>query len=514
MASSEVAARGSLLSRSKEPGTGSGELPSHDGTPAVPDRDAWVAALKGEMRSLLGDERSQRWFGALTVLEDDGNTITLGVPNLFVLEWIEQRYLPQLEAAASRLLGPRKMKLHVDGRLFRRFREDEAEFLRRQAAEAQSSPGPVANGRVPTAAEAAAGDVPVAGAQDAMPAEASTSGTHSGLNERHTLENFVVGACNHVAYSAGMEVLRKPGSAYNPLYIHGDSGLGKTHLLQGLTRRFFRQGERDIRYLTCEAYVGQFVRAVQERTLERFRRRFLSLGVLVLDDLAAICNKEKSQAELLHTIDGITAAGGQVILASDVAPARIPDLPAQLRSRLLSGLVCKLKPPDDRTRSAILEQELARWQLDLAEDVKRVIAESGRRNVRELIGALVKVAAVATLLKEPVTAARARALLEEQLDRDRRAVDLERIATVVGDYYRVGVDALCSRSRERSISSFRHIAIYLARTLTDHSLAEIGRFFGRRNHATVNSSFRKILAGVKSDRELKREVEDLNARLR
>ncbi|MEE8143465.1 MAG: chromosomal replication initiator protein DnaA, partial [Planctomycetota bacterium] len=330
-----------------------------------------------------------------------------------------------------------------------------------------------------------------------------------GLNERLTLESFVVGSCNHMAFNAGIEALRRPGHDYNPLFIYGGSGLGKTHLLQALTREYFRNGLRKIRYLHCETFMNSFIKAVQDRTMERFRNYYRSLEVLVLDDVQILEKKERTQLELLHTLDILGTRRRQVIIASDSRPQDIRELQKQLQGRFVAGLVCRVEVPDYPTRLTILTQQAREAGAVIPEGVLHLIADSFHKNVRELSGALVRVVAFASLLKEPLTEARALDILEDQLWRERRGPTLDSIVRIVTQRFSVPGGDLRSRSRARTTSCARQVAIYLGRVLTEHSLAEIGEYFGGRNHATVNFSFRKVQKLMLEKREFQLEIEDL-----
>lgn len=341
-----------------------------------------------------------------------------------------------------------------------------------------------------------------------------SGGAGSQLNDVLTLDSYVVGSCNHVAFNAGMEVLRQPGRSYNPLFVYGDSGLGKTHLLQGLTREYFRQGVRQIRYLPCEEFVNRFVRSVQARDIDKFRRLFHRLKVLVLDDVHVLQNKPQSQVELLHAIDAIASAGGQVVLASDSRPNAIQKLQKQLLGRFVSGLVCRIQPPDYPTRLAILRRESMARGVDVPEDVRHAIARQQHKNVRELIGALVRVVASASLLGAPLTEASALEALEDTTWSGHRPVNLERILELQASRHGLPEAEFKARSRARSISLARQEAMYLARVLTDHSLAEIGRFFGGRNHATVNFAFQKVRTRMNEEASYQQAIEGAIRRLR
>lgn len=481
--------------------------------------------IEASLLEELGDSKYQRWFGSVKLVEDNGETLVLGVPNLFIQGWIERRYQDLISAVCRRVVGPRRVSLRIDGELYRTFRQAESRFLDQIEDQAQPtsptesaqlvplSPEPLLT---PSDTEPNLGDDSTA-VEVRLPADEPVldvrRATIDGLKADHTLDRFVVGACNHVAFNAGMDVLRLPGKSYNPLFVYGGSGQGKTHLLQGLTRELFRRGVRSIRYITCEGFVNRFVSALRNRTLEKFRQRFQSLRVLVLDDVHVLQNKPQTQMELLHTIDAIATAGGQVILASDSRPQAIQKLQKQLQGRFVGGLVCRMDPPDYPTRLKILQQEAKNRGVVVPDAVFHLIAKEYYRNVRELIGALVRVVASSSLLDEPLTERSAARILEEHGGGE-PAVSLEGISGIAATRHGLQVADLQSRSRARTVSLARQEAIYLARVLTEHSLAELGRFYGGRNHATVNFAYGRVVERIAEDEAYRREMEDLVAQLR
>ncbi|MEM7166987.1 MAG: chromosomal replication initiator protein DnaA [Planctomycetota bacterium] len=470
-----------------------------DSLGATTSLDAIWAAVLGDLETSLSAEKVARWFGSTSLLADDGAVVTVGVPNLFIQEWVQQRYLGAVQASVAARLGARRVKLRVDGQLYREFRRDEARFLEAQplAALGENAPAPGRAGAV----DGEGGPYP----EQLRPGRAQAKNP---LNDNFTLQRFVVAACNHVAFNAGLEVLHKPGKVYNPLFVFGGCGLGKTHLLQAIAREYFRHGRRRIRYLSCESFTNQFVQSLRKGNLDAFRNKFHNLEALVLDDVQILENKVKTQLELLHILDAIHGRGGQVICASDMRPRTIPNLHEQLQGRFISGLVCKVEAPDFGARLAILRGEAARVAVDVPESALHRIADAFSGNVRELIGAFVRVAAFGSLIQEPLTEDRVQSILDEQVWNQRRGVTLDGIVELVASRFGHTPDTLRSRSRVRSVSEARQLAIYLARVLTEHSLAELGTYFGGRNHATVNFAFRRVEKRIQDERPLGREVEE------
>ncbi|MGE4633063.1 MAG: DnaA/Hda family protein, partial [Planctomycetota bacterium] len=312
--------------------------------------------LRLAITSTIGEMRMKRWFQDVTPSGLDDGVLRLMVPSRTALEWIENNYGDTL-CREARQAGLESIQL-----------------IPARGSSQQSSTSPQVHSEAATVGRSAvvrdldlalgAATHPDSGERSAVSRprtrDGAIPGGPAGLRKDLTLERFVVGKSNLVAHSAALEILRTPGVSFNPLFLHGGSGLGKTHLLQAITRKFFIQGERDIRYVQCESFVHQFVRALRQQSLERFRTSFRDLKVLVIDDVQMIAGKRSSQQELLETFDAIAAQGGQVLLACDVPPRKLLHLHQQLQNRFSAGLVVRVDPPDMETRVSILQQEVIR----------------------------------------------------------------------------------------------------------------------------------------------------------
>lgn len=466
--------------------------------------------LRLAITSTIGEMRMKRWFQDVTPSGLDDGVLRLKVPSRTALEWIENNYGDTL-CREARQAGLESIQLIPAG-----------------GSSQHSSTSPQVHSEAATVGRSAvvreldlalgASTHTDSGERSAVSRsryrDGSIPGGPAGLRKDLTLERFVVGKSNLVAHSAALEILRTPGVSFNPLFLHGGSGLGKTHLLQAITRKFFIQGERDIRYVQCESFVHQFVRALRQQSLERFRTSFRDLKVLVIDDVQMIAGKRSSQQELLETFDAIAAQGGQVLLACDAPPRKLLHLHQQLQNRFSAGLVVRVDPPDMETRVSILQQEVIRSGVQVPPEVLRHIADTVRRSVRELLGTLVRVVAECELSGTPVTMLRTRAILEPISAVSRRRITIEDIVVRVASRWGVPPEEILSRSRTRNTSMARSVVTYLARILTDHSLAEIGEQLGGRSHATTSSSFRKVQRLISADDSLRDEVERLVRDLR
>lgn len=503
--------------------------------------DDWKA-VRDALRARLGEDRYRRWFGFshFERSSSDGLVVEVGVPNLFIRDWIERSYLEDLRVVCREHAGTEQVRLRVAGEPFRRFRDAEREFLAEQAPAGKGtqvagfnvppdvdpetlfptaepgSPRPGAGRPAPGSDERAGPDsaavapwrqLELPGARRRRP----TALRH--LDDRLTLDQLVVGKCNHVAYNAGLTALEQPGGAYNPLFIFGGSGLGKTHLLQGLTRAGYVGGERRVRYLSCEEFANRFIRAVRERSVEEFRAELAAARLLVIDDVQMLRNKKQTQQALLHTMDAVARAGAQMILASDTRPQELDGLHEQLRGRFVSGLVCRVGVPDYPTRVAILQREATRLGTGLPGDVLHVIAEVRHANVRELIGGLVQVHAESAIGATPVSEARVQEILERTAGVTPRGVTLDSIVATVARQHGMTAEELLSPSRARTVTAARQVAMHLARELTGRSLSEIGAHFGR-NHSTVKFSLKRIAERRASDPMLSDRLDALIRELR
>lgn len=464
--------------------------------------------VRGELLAALGPGRTDRWFGGVTPSGLEDGKLVLHATSSFIAEWIRTTFGARIDAivrARSGLAGtrfvvsaPRLLDSPPDHPLSAPAADAPAEVVSRGPRAGEGVPAEPAPTASPAASRHAHGTVPEP-LRDVSPSL--------------TLERFVVGQCNRFAYEAGIEALRHPGRAYNPIFIYGGCGLGKTHLLQGMTREFFRQGERRIRYLPCEGFVNRFGQAVRRKETSAFRERFRSLRVLVLDDIQIVAGKDRSQLELLETIDAIAAAGGQVIFASDARPADLPGLADKLLGRFVSGLVCRVTEPDLETRLAILRQEARSARIHVPPEALQFLAEHSGSNIRELIGAWVRVLAQGSLLGVPITPGMVAEVLEESGTPAAR-VSISAIIEAVGRRFGVPPVEFHGPARSRTVSLARHLAIYLARILTDHSLSEIGAHLGGRRHATASAAYRRIQNALAADAQLKAEIDRLIAILR
>jgi chromosomal replication initiator protein len=336
------------------------------------------------------------------------------------------------------------------------------------------------------------------------------------LNSRYTFDSFVVGDGNRFPYAAAIAVSEAPAQAYNPLFIYGDSGLGKTHLLHAIghyTLRLFP--DRQVKYVSSEEFTNDFINSIRDDRASAFHRRYREVDVLLVDDIQFLENKERTQEEFFHTFNTLHGLQKQIVISSDRTPRQLSTLEDRLRNRFEWGLITDVTPPDLETRIAILSKKASQEGLPVPEDVIEFIATHVDRNIRELEGALIRVAAYASINREALDRRVAETVLRDLiLDRKRPEITPQMIMVETSGYYDIGLDELCGASRSRQLVTARQIAMYLCRELTDLSLPKIGQLFGGRDHTTVMHAERKIRESMAERRPIYDQVTELTNRIR
>lgn len=330
------------------------------------------------------------------------------------------------------------------------------------------------------------------------------------LNPRYTFEGFVVGPSNRFAHAATLAVAESPAKAYNPLFIYGGVGLGKTHLMQAMCH-YVSEMNKDLKsfYTSSESFTNELINAIQNRTTPKFREKYRKVDVLLIDDIHFIAGKEATQEEFFHTFNTLYDAHKQIVLSSDRSPKTIPGLEERLISRFEWGLVTDVQPPDFETRIAILKKKAARNSMVLPEDVTYLIAEKIKTNIRELEGALIKVIAYASLENKPITQALVRDVLKDVLLEGERKISIETIQKKVADYFDLRISDMKTKKRNKQIAYPRQIAMYLTRELTNLTLPNIGENFGGRDHSTVIHACEKIQKDLKRNQNVKNLINRL-----
>jgi chromosomal replication initiator protein len=440
--------------------------------------------VQDEVRQRIKKEQFETWFRRATLKSASDEKVTIAVQNTFARDWLKGNYASELRQAVEAVFGPeRTIEVEVDAEL---------------TVADRPTPTPEAAPALPAA--------PLAAAQPARPANLLWA-SDVVLNQQYRFDNFVVGPCNRFAHAASLGVSESPGSAYNPFFLHGNVGLGKTHLLQSLCFTLLESApETRILYLSCETFVNHFIGALENGDLQKFRHKYRNVDVLVVDDIHMLANKERTQEEFFHTFNTLYNAGKQIVLSSDSPPKEIPTLQERLVSRFKWGLVTEIESPCYETRMAILKRKSKQRGNELSDEVARLLAEHIDTNIRELEGAVTRVIGFANLAGQPVTPELARRVLRDVFAVHRGQPSMEDVLKVVTAHFGVKVTDLQSRRRTNAIAHPRQIGMYLTRKITRHSLEEIGGFYGGRDHSTVVYAVEKIERQMREDEDFRRLI--------
>ena len=448
------------------------------------------------LREELSDTTWNMWLSGIEPVSYDGSTLVLGVPNTLTRERVEGRFLPLITQAVSSAAGhPVDVHLRVAERV-----EIDLEPVGAAVPLVTAPPGPRATERL----------------SPALAPERPRDGGAVALDPRYTFESFVAASSNRLAHAAAQAVAETPGRSYNPLFIYGDSGLGKTHLLHAIGN-YVQENftTRTVLYVTTETFMNDFVDSLRMSTTIAFKRRYRECDVLLIDDVQFMENKEGLQEEFFHTYNDLHGRGKQIVLTSDRPPKSIETLEDRLRSRFMSGLITEVDPPDLETRLAILRKKAEDDHDDIPDDVLEFIATHVKNNIRELEGALIRVTAFASLSREPISLELAERVLADIVSSgEARRITPQMILDATADSYGFSVDAICGPSRTRPLVTARQVAMYLVRNLTDYSYPAIARVFGGRDHTTVIHAVDKITTQMKERRQIYQQVTDLIVQIR
>jgi chromosomal replication initiator protein len=453
-----------------------------------PDLNEVWSSICLELLQVVSPDAVTRWFRPLHAKCYQNRQLTLKTENSIYRYWIEENYLPQLTATASRVLGE-PISIH--------FQSDEL-----------SAPVATEEKNVEVMAEKPR--------RDAVPKTPAMGGDSRGtLNPRSTFESFVVGENNRFAAAAARAVAEAPTRTYNPLFLHGRVGLGKTHLMQAVGHLIQRNKKHlKVFYVTSEQFTNDYISAIQHGELARFRKSYRQIDVLLIDDIQFLAGKDRSQEEFFHTFNTLCDGSKQIVLTSDSPPTEIANLEKRLVSRFEMGLTAELQLPDSETRLAILRHKMNDMPQKLSDQVLEFIAERVKTNVRRLEGALNRVAAFASLHGKSITVPQVEVLLRDLLQQEgHQTVSIDLIQRRVAETYDLRLVDMTSKRRPANIALPRMVAMYLSRRLTTASLNEIGEAFGGRDHGTVLHANRTIETKMKSDEKLRRIVNYLAEKL-
>jgi chromosomal replication initiator protein len=337
------------------------------------------------------------------------------------------------------------------------------------------------------------------------------------LNPKYTFDTFVVGHGNRFAHAAALAVAEAPAKAYNPLFIYGGVGLGKTHLMQAIAHFVIKNTRTaKVLYVTSEKFTNDLINSILSNTMETFRNKYRAVDLLMIDDIQFLAGKDRTKEEFFHTFNTLHETSKQIVISSDRPPKEIPTLEERLWSRFEWGLIADIQPPDLETRIAILKKKSAMEELPVPQDVLTLIATKMASNIRELEGALIKVIAYASLTGEEVTASMAESILKDIMSptKDRTYVDIDLIKKITAEYYSLKIEDMTAKTRTKEIATARQVAMYLARTMTNASLPKIGEEFGGRDHTTVMHANDKITEGLKTNPEIEEAVKVISGNIK
>ena len=435
-----------------------------------------IVAVNQFLAERIGQQKYRVWFKNSTRFTIADDYLKIGVPNPFVGSWIESHFLSDINAAVESACGcAKKITFNIEPELCGNQRRTQ---LDSQAQLVQKAQNKTTRSRI-----------------------GSRQITERPL--KMTLDSFVVGPSNQLAHNAAMSLISDEVSPFNPLFIHGGYGLGKTHLMQGICNMMsLTRPTANWLYVSAEDFTNQFVLALKTKKLEAFRRRYRQTDLLAIDDIHFLASKPSTQEEFLHTFNTINMAGKKVVLASDAHPKMIGQLCESLISRFVSGMVVKIEQPDFKTRCKIISQKASAMNKELPDKVASYIAENIRSNIRELEGALLKLIAYASLCNEKISLEMARQVLAEHISRTDPIVHISDIESAVTTFFGITPADVHSSRKDRTVSLARSFSMYLARKYTNMSFPEIGRLMGNKNHATVILACRKIEDAIRNNSNL------------
>jgi chromosomal replication initiator protein len=466
------------------------------------------------LQSELPEQQYNTWIRPLKIKyfqedqsqfnEASGNeVIELVAPNRFVEDWVKSKFLTRIEELFQQLSG-NSVVLGVSAMQANQPQYEQHNHINKSPAE------PVNGNNSVHALQPSAKIAPMVQSAPAIIRSAAETSLRTNLNNEFTFDSFVEGKSNQLALAAAQQVAENPGGSYNPLFIYGGVGLGKTHLMHAVGNAMrAKKPDAKIVYLHSERFVADMVKALQLKAIDEFKRFYRSVDALLIDDIQFFSGKERSQEEFFHTYNALLEGGQQMILTSDRYPKEIDGVEERLKSRFGWGLTVAVEPPELETRAAILINKAEQSGVHLSKDAAFFIAQRIRSNVRELEGALKRVMAHAQFTRRPIDIDLIRESLKDLLALQDKLVTVDNIQRVVSDYYQLKMSDLLSRRRSRSVARPRQVAMSIAKELTNHSLPEIGEAFGGRDHTTVLHACRKVKELEGADREVQRDLKNL-----
>jgi chromosomal replication initiator protein len=440
----------------------------------------WQKTLDSLKQSLT-PQHFTTWIKPINFAGMHNDTVELEVPNRFVLDWIKKHYHETIQECLSNAAGAAyKINLSVS-------RKSNKETIASTTSPPPSKPAPKTQ-------------------QVSAPPRSNAYN----LNSRYTFETFVLGSSNQFASAAATAVANNPATTYNPLFIYGGVGLGKTHLINAVGNAILKKNpEMKVCYYTSEKFMNELINSLRYAKMDEFRTKFRSMDVLLIDDVQFIAGKERTQEEFFHTFNALYDSHKQIVVTSDKFPKEIPGLEERLRSRFEWGLIADIQAPDMETKQAILKMKAEQNGIDLPQEVAFFLANSVSSNIRELEGYLVRIGAYASLTATPISLSMAQEVLKDILIEKRRELTVEEIQKIVANHYSIKVSDLKSAKRMKALVLPRQIAMYLSRQLTSCSYPEIGERFGGKDHSTIIHAIKKIEKVMDEDYQLRSVINNL-----
>ena len=430
-----------------------------------------------QIKEKIGSASYETWFSHLQIREKNSSTIVLETPDEFFKNWIADHYLSAVDVILKSEGGDGLcVELEVNPDIVSKKTQTQLKSLAKEF--------------------------------DGRPNHTTQ------LNQRFTFDNFVVGPSNRFACAASLAVAESPAKAYNPLFIYGPVGLGKTHLMQSISHHVqsIHPGLKHC-YISSEQFTNELINAIRNRSTLQFRQKYRNIDVLLIDDVHFIAGKESTQEEFFHTFNALHDNRKQIIIASDRPPKEIANLEERLVSRFAWGLITDIQPPDFETRVAILRKKLEFETANVPDDVVYFIAEQIKTNIRELEGALIRVVAYSLIDEKPVSLPLAKVILKDMVKETVKVISIEMVQKIVSEFFSVNISDLKNKRRNKNIVLPRQVAMYLSRKLTQHSLPELGSAFGGKDHTTVLHSYKKIEQDIQGNSQLKKTVDQLTTTL-
>jgi len=475
------------------------------------NQELWQAVL-GQMELLLSKASFTTWLKNTNITSQNQKEIVIGVPNGFTKEWLENKYHKFISKSLQEITGEIKIIKYTIGASAQA--EDQNRKIKN--AEAKSKPQTnFNNAKEEENAEDEEIEIIVQKQKSFSKNGAGDFDPESNLNPRYTFESFIVGSNNELAHAACVAVTKNLGTNYNPLFIYGSVGLGKTHLLQAIgnkAKSIYKN--KKVCYTTSEKFASELITSIRDKKVENFKARYGQFEVLIIDDIQFLSGKEKTQEEFFHIFNGLYQKNNQIVLSSDRPPKAIPTLEERLRSRFEGGMIADIGLPDFETRMAILKIKVKEKKLNISNDVLLYIATNIQRNIRELEGALNRITALSEFNAKPITVKDAESVLADVISANyKKSTTLKEIVKTVAEFYDIAHEDLIAQGRKQNVVKPRQIAMYLMRAEIDASFSSIGEVLGNRDHTTVMHAVNKIQQSIPEDKNIEQELNMIKQRL-